>query len=88
VHFTPIDIILIAARWSMHLYFGAWLVLWLVWPDTRLPGMDLPPTLLLVAATMLAVEFLLLVPPLAHRTRIILPARESIFDGRSETHAA
>ena len=88
VPFAPIDIILVAARWSMHLYFGAWLVLWLVWPGTRLPGMDLPPTLLLVAATMLAVEFLLLVPPLAQRARMTLPARERMLEGRSESHAA
>jgi hypothetical protein len=48
----------------MHGYFGGWLVLWLVWPQTRLAGMDAPIMLLVVAIVALLAEALMLVPVL------------------------
>ena len=88
VQAAPIDTILVLARWSMHLYFGAWLVLWLLWPELRLPGMDLPPTLFLVAAAMLGVEILLLLPLVAHRIPAMFPAGRHLPKGRRDTRAA
>lgn len=86
-HFTLIDIIPTLARWSMHLYFGAWLVLWLIWPASRLPGKDLPPTLLGVAGVMLVVELLLLVPFFVQRAPTPLPASRPMLQGAPERHA-
>ena len=57
------------ARWGMHAYFGGWLVAWFLVPGTRLPRMDAPPLLLLVAAIALLAEALLLVPLLAVSSR-------------------
>jgi hypothetical protein len=88
VRHTSADIIPLLARWSMHLYFGAWLVLWLLWPELRLPGKDLPPMLLVVAAVMLGVEILLLVPSFTHRMRVPLPEREGVLKGAHDHHAA
>jgi hypothetical protein len=59
-----VDLAPTLARWAMHGYFGGWLVLWLVFPQTRLPGMDAPPMLLLVSALALVAEAIMLVPVL------------------------
>lgn len=87
-HFTLIDIIPILARWSMHLYFGAWLVLWLIWPELRLPGMDLPPTLLVVAVVMLVAELLLLVPFFLYRAPMPTSTSRGMLKGVPDQHAA
>ena len=80
---TPIDIIPTLARWSMHLYFGAWLVIWLIWPEMRLPGKDLPLLLLGVSVVMFIAELLLLVPLFVHRTRAALPmSRQMLKEAR------
>jgi len=42
-------------------------------PSLRLPGMDAPGLLLVVAGVMLAVEALLLVPPIMHYRALSLP---------------
>ena len=59
---SGIDLVPTLARWAMHGYFGGWLVVWLLVPGLRLPGMDAPPVLLLAAATALLIEALMLVP--------------------------
>ena len=65
-----IDLAPTLARWAMHGYFGAWLILWIMVPGLRLPGMDAPPLLLVVAAGTLLVEVLLLVPLLRSEHRL------------------
>jgi hypothetical protein len=71
----------------MHLYFGAWLVVWLIWPASRLPGKDLPPTLLGVAAVMLVVELLMLVPFFVQRAPTPLSTSRRMLQGAPERHA-
>lgn len=62
---TPgVDLLTTATRWLMHGYFGLWLVVWLVAPATRLPGMDAPLFLLGMALALLILEALLLMPVL------------------------
>lgn len=87
-HFTRFDIIPILARWSMHLYFGAWLVSWLIWPESRLPGKDLPPTVVGVAVVMLVAELLLLIPFFARRAPAPLPAPRPMLNGVPDRYAA
>ena len=86
--YTAIDSIPVLARWAMHLYFGAWLILWLVWPASRLPGMDLPPALLWVAAVMLGAEMLLLAPLLADRLRLPAAIPSRVLEARQDRRAA
>jgi hypothetical protein len=64
-----IDVAPTLARWAMHGYFGAWLIGWLLVPELRLPGMDLPIGLFAIAGGMLVVEALMLVPPIVEYIR-------------------
>ncbi len=59
-----IDVLPTLARWAMHGYFGIWLLIWLLFPQTRLPGMDAPIMLLVVAIIAIIAEALMLVPVL------------------------
>lgn len=68
-----VDLVPTLARWAMHGYFGGWLVAWLLVPSLRLPGMDAPPLLLVVAGVMLVVEALLLIPPIMCHGSLRLP---------------
>ncbi len=68
-----VDLVPTLARWAMHGYFGGWLIAWLLAPSLRLPGMDAPGLLLVVAGVMLVVEALLLVPPIMHYRALSLP---------------
>lgn len=59
-----IDLLPTLTRWAMHGYFGLWLIVWLVAPQTLLPGMNAPIFLLGMALALLVVELALLVPVL------------------------
>lgn len=63
-----IDPLLTITRWSMHGYFVLWLLVWIVWPATRLPDMDLPPAIVLMALLLLVCELALLLPLLPDAT--------------------
>lgn len=74
-----IDLIPALARWAMHGYFFGWALLLFFVPSLRLPSMDLPPFLIVVALVLMIVEVLLLAP-VVRRDRairqqvIVLPA--------------
>lgn len=57
-----IDLIPTLVRWAIHGYFLAWALLLALVPALRLPGMDMPPILVGIAAALLVVEALLLAP--------------------------
>ncbi|MBA3944138.1 MAG: carotenoid biosynthesis protein [Herpetosiphonaceae bacterium] len=66
-----LDVLPTLTRWLMHGYFGLWLVVWLLVPQTRLAGMDLPPFLIGVAFALLVVEASLVVLVLLRHGRWI-----------------
>jgi hypothetical protein len=63
-----IDLIPTAVRWAMHGYFLLWAVFLFIRPDQRLPGMDMPLFLVIVALLLAAGE-IALVLLVTRRTR-------------------
>lgn len=68
---TGIDLIPTLTRWAMHGYFGLWALGLTLFPALRLPGVDFPLPLVLIAFGLVLVEALLLVPMLQHGTSVL-----------------
>lgn len=63
-----VDLIPTLTRWAMHGYFLGWAMLLALIPALRLPGMDMPVMLIVVALVLLMIEVVMLVP-LLHPTQ-------------------